>query len=329
MLFRESTLISLALVFPQEPRVLFRAPYLRWVGYAISIILALNAFRALYDFENPTAYIDAWGYIYTFVGLAGLFYFGVLGYRAFFSLSPVVKSQARTILIGALLAFGPIVFWLLYSSIKAQGTSGEPTPFNPYLFIFFIFFPLANGYVILRFRLLRTDYWLRKGLVYSLLTVFIISAYGLLVSGLSLLLSTRVSSNNPFLIGGLVFLIAVFLDPVRTWLQALIDSIFFRGQRAYEDRLRTFSHELTNALDLHSIGSVLREQVSSSLVPELFHVYTYRFPERSICCACQRRRPANQRYPLPVQQPTRAVLPEGDHPAVPGYDQSANTAEGR
>jgi signal transduction histidine kinase/putative methionine-R-sulfoxide reductase with GAF domain len=268
-------LISLALVFPQEPRVLFRAPYLRWVGYVISIILALNAFRALYDLEDPTAYIDAWGYIYTFVGLAGLFYFGVLGYRAFFSFSPVVKSQARTILIGALLAFGPIVFWLLYSSIKARGLSGEPTPFNPYLFIFFIFFPLANGYVILRFRLLRTDYWLRKGLVYSLLTVFIISAYGLLVSGLSLLLSTRVSSNNPFLIGGLVFLIAVFLDPVRTWLQALIDSIFFRGQRAYEDRLRTFSHELTNALDLHSIGSVLREQVSSSLVPELFHVYTY------------------------------------------------------
>ena len=62
---------------------------------------------------------------------------------------------------------------------------------------------------------------------------------------------------------------------MRTWLQALIDSIFFRGQRAYEDRLRAFSHELTNALDLHSIGRVLSEQVSSSLVPEQFHVYTF------------------------------------------------------
>ncbi len=226
--------------------------------------------------SNPTAYIDAFGAIYTFVGLAGLFYFVAMGYRAFFSLSPVVKSQARTILIGALLAFGPIVIWLLYTSLfKDKSLTREATPFNPYLFLFFVFFPLANGYVILRFRLLRTDYWLRKGLVYSLLTVFIISAYGLLVAGLSLLLATRVSSNNPFLIGGLVFLIAVFLDPVRNWLQALIDSIFFRGQRAYEDRLRIFSHELTNAFDLHSIGQVLREQVSSSLVPEQFHVYTY------------------------------------------------------
>ena len=80
-------LIMLALVFPQEARVLFRAPYLRWLGFLIGIVLALNAYRVLYDYENPTAYFDAWGNIYIFVGLAGLFYFGVMGYRAFFSLS--------------------------------------------------------------------------------------------------------------------------------------------------------------------------------------------------------------------------------------------------
>lgn len=268
-------LIALALVFPQEARFLFRYPYLRWIGFAAGIVLTLNAYRVLYDFQNPTAYFDAWGAIYTFVGVSGLFYFGVLAYRAYFSLSPVIKSQARTILLGALLAFGPIVFWLLYTSIKSRGSTGEELPFNPYLFLFFIFFPLANGYVILRYRLLSTDYWLRRGLVYSLLTVCAISAYGLLVSGLSLVLSTRVSSNNPFLIGGLVFLIAVFLDPMRTWLQKLIDGIFFRGQRAYEERLRAFSHQLTNALDLDAIGRLLNEQVSSSLVPERLHIYTY------------------------------------------------------
>ena len=266
-------LIGLGLVFPQEARVLFRRPYLRWIGFAIAIVLTLNAYRVLYDYENPTAYFGAWRNIYIFVGLSGLFYFGALAYRAFFSLSPVVKNQARTILIGAVLAFGPIVGWILYSTwVTARGGSA---PFNPYLFIFFIFFPLANGYVILRFRLLRTDHWLRQGLMYSLLTILVISAYGLLVSGLGLLMSSRMPSNNPFLIGGLVFLIAVFLDPIRTWLQALIDSIFFRGQRAYEERLRSFSHELTNALDLNTIGRVLREQVSSSLVPERFHIYTY------------------------------------------------------
>jgi signal transduction histidine kinase/putative methionine-R-sulfoxide reductase with GAF domain len=58
-------------------------------------------------------------------------------------------------------------------------------------------------------------------------------------------------------------------------LQTFVDSTFFRGQRAYEERLRTFSHELTGAQDLDTIGRVVREQISSSLVPDRLHIYTF------------------------------------------------------
>jgi signal transduction histidine kinase/putative methionine-R-sulfoxide reductase with GAF domain len=269
-------LIDLALGFPQEARFVFGRPYLRWFGYAAGIILAINAYPTLYNFANPTAYIGAWRIIYIFVGLSALFYFGALAFHAFLSLSPVVKSQARTILFGALLAFGPIVSWLLYSSSKNAIEGLEsPLPFNTYLFVPLILFPLANGYVILRFRLLRTDYWLRQGIVYTLLTLLVIAAYGLMVTGIALFFSIRMPSDNPYLIGGLVFLIAVVFDSLRTRLQVLVDSTFFRGQRAYQERLRTFSHELTNALDMNSIGRVLRQQISSSLVPDRLHIYTY------------------------------------------------------
>ncbi len=194
--------------------MLLRRPYLRWFGYAIGIALAVSAFSTLYDFQNPTAYFVSWRNIYIFVGISALFYFGALIFHAFFSHSPVVKSQARTILFGAVLAFGPVVSWLLYSSLKnVPAGSNEAVPFNPYLFVPFILFPLANGYVILRFRLLRTDYWVRQGMVYSLLTMLAVAAYGLLVTGIGLITSNIVSPNNPYLIGGLVFLIAVFLEP--------------------------------------------------------------------------------------------------------------------
>jgi signal transduction histidine kinase len=271
-------LIDLALCFPQEARFLYRRPYLRWFGYVIGIGLTINAYFKLYDFSQPTAYFVAWRFIYIFLGLAGLFYFGALSYHAFFTHSPVVKSQARTILSGTVLAFGPTAFWLLYSS--GQKILGfEPIPFSPYLFVPFIFFPLVNGYVILRFRLLRTDYWVRQGIVYFLLTLLVVASYGLLVTGIATVLtaifSIRISLNNPYLIGGFVLIIALILDPLRTRLQALVDSTFFRGQRAYEERLRSFSHELTNALDLNTIGHVLREQISSSFVPDRLHIYTY------------------------------------------------------
>jgi hypothetical protein len=105
-------IIDLALVFPQEARIVIGRPYLRWIPYIIGIILALNAYPKLYDFESPTAYFIPWQTIYGFVGLSALFYFGSLAFQAFLAYSPVVKNQARTILYGSLIAFGPIVFWL-------------------------------------------------------------------------------------------------------------------------------------------------------------------------------------------------------------------------
>jgi len=205
-----------------------------------------------------------------------LFYFGALAYHAIASYSPVVKSQARTILFGTVVAFGPTVLWLLGTSLYQWiNPAVQLNGFNPYLFIFMIAFPLVNGYVIMRFRLLRTDYWVRQSLVYAMLTVFVVVAYGLLVSGLAVIFSLTISASNPFFIGGLVFLIAVVIEPLRTRMQVWVDGTFFRGRRAYEDRIRAFTHEIANALDLNAIGHVLRQQIESSLIPDRLHIYTY------------------------------------------------------
>jgi signal transduction histidine kinase len=267
-------LIDLALGFPQEARIVIRRPYLRWIGYFVGLILVFRAYGTLFNFEQPLAYINAWLSIYIFTGLSALFYFAALAYRAVRAYSPVVKSQARTILFGALISFGPVVVWMLYTSLRRVITNNQDIQgFNPYLFLFMIVFPVANGYVIMRFRLLRTDYWMRQSFVYALLTVFVVAGYGLFVVGLSLVVP--VQPNNPFLVGALVFFIAVILDPLRTRLQVWVDGVFFRGRRAYEDRMRVFTHQLTGAPDLTGIGRVLREQIENSLMPERLHIYTY------------------------------------------------------
>jgi hypothetical protein len=114
-----------------------------------------------------------------FAALAALFYLGWLIYRALSAYSPVVKSQARTILFGAVVAFGPVVGWMLWAAIdRLIHTEKTVTGFNPYLLPFLVIFPVANGYVIMRFRLLRTDYWARQ--MFSFLTV-LWCAYGSVV----------------------------------------------------------------------------------------------------------------------------------------------------
>jgi len=261
-------LINLALVFPIEPRLIFNRPYLRWVGIVIGIILSIYSFTTLYNFNRPTAYIRSWQYIYGLMALSILFYIFMNFYHALRAPSPVVKTQARTILYGALIAFVPMMLWFSIQFIK-------PTNFSPYMFLPLLIFPLVIGYTILRFRLLRTDDFVRRGIMYILLTFVVVFGYALLVTGLGLLFHDRLPTNNGYLVGFYIFLIAVALEPLRSRLQVIVDTLFFRGDRAFAEQLEGFSHRLTTALDLYTIGAVLREQIASTLSPSRVHVYTY------------------------------------------------------
>ncbi len=261
-------LFELALIFPVETRVVFNRPYLRWISLIVGIVLTFFAFPTLFNFENPTAYIARWQYIYGFMALSILFYISMNFYHAIYAQSPVVKTQARAILVGAMIAFAPAAVWL--------GTGFfRPLNFSPYLFLPVAMFPLAIGYTILRFRFMRTDDLVRRGIMYALLTGLVVGGYALLVTGISWATQNRLPSNNAFLVGTFIFVLALVLEPFRTRTQSLVDSMFFRGERAFAEQLEDFSHRLTTALDLSTIGKILREQIASTLIPSKVHVYTY------------------------------------------------------
>jgi signal transduction histidine kinase/putative methionine-R-sulfoxide reductase with GAF domain len=261
-------LLDLALSFPQEASFITGRSYLRRIGYAVSFILCGYAFTTLFNFAHPTDYILAWQYIYIFVGLCSVAYILFNVYYSFAAASPVIKTQARMILMGTLIAFGPLTFWFLTTPLNLFD-------FTPYLLIPIVIFPLTLGYAILRFRFLRTDDWIRQGVIYILLTIFIVGGYALLVSGLSLIFKAAMPASNPIWVGGLVFVIAIFLDPVRIRTQSFVDAAFFRGRRAYAESIQNFTHELNSAFDLNAIGRTLRTQINSTLGPDRLHIYAY------------------------------------------------------
>ncbi|MCQ3937548.1 MAG: hypothetical protein DPW18_10950 [Chloroflexi bacterium] len=261
-------LINLALVFPSEPRPIINRPYLRWVGVTIGAALAFIAFPNLFNFERPAVYIQNWQLIYGFVAVSVFFYIGMNLYHALYAQSPVIKTQSRIILFGTTAAFLPIGVWLVFGFIR-------PTNFSPYLFLPLALFPLTIGYTILRFRFLRTDELVRRGVMYALLTILVTIGYALLITGAGLVAGESLPSNNPYVVSVVLFLLAIFLEPIRTYLQNLVDTVFFRGSRVYAAQLEDFSHKLTTALDLSTIGSVMRDQVASTLTPSRIHIYTY------------------------------------------------------
>jgi signal transduction histidine kinase len=262
-------LFDLALSFPQEPRVVINRPYLRWMGILVGLFFLVITIPNLYNFNRPTAYIQSWQVLYGFMALNVLFYLGMNLFHAMRAQSPVIKTQSRTILYGAFFAFLPMGAWL---TIKSLFTGIN---FSPVLFLPLTLFPLVIGYTILRFRFLRTDDLVRRGITYVIISLIVVVIYALLAAGVGLIFNPQMPANNGYLVGGYIFFLAIVLEPIRSRLQGLVDKRFFRGEQVLTDQLEDFSHRLASALDLNSIGSTLRETIGTTLTPSRVHVYTY------------------------------------------------------
>ncbi len=267
-------LIELALVFPQEARLVRRYPSLRRIGYLFALVLIGYAIPTVYDFSRPMAYAVAWKYLYIFAGASVAFFLAIMLLRVLAARSPVVRSQARTILVAILLGFGPLAIWFVVFSLLGLGHN-KNIIFSPYLLLPLVIFPVMTGYTVLRHRLLRTDFLIRQSAFYALLTILVLTGYALLITGLMLIFGSKLNMTNPLFIGALVFVLALAFNPLRNRLQQIVDMAFFRGVRAYEERMRIFSHELLNTVDQTSIVRILRRHIIESLLPEQLHIYIY------------------------------------------------------
>lgn len=262
-------LFNLAVLFPEELRLAARYPALRWLGYLPALALAFIAAPTIYNFARPIAYVAAWRSEFIFTAFSALLFLAWTAQRRYRSPSPIVREQARLILIGALFAFGPLAVWLIVTVINPG------LRFSAWLLPFLAVFPAVTGYAVLRYRLLNIDYVLSRATLYALLTVMAASAYALLVSGASLLLGSALPPTHPLIIGLMVFLIAVAFNPVRTRLQGMVDQRFFRGQAVYRERLDSFSRQLTAVQELPAILAVLRSYVEEGLYPSVTHIFIH------------------------------------------------------
>ena len=101
------------------------------------------------------------------------------------------------------------------------------------------------------------------------------AGYALLVAGLTLIFGNSIIVNNTYITGIIIFLLALALVPLRSFLQRSIDMLFSRSQAAYRLRLQAFGRELTRAMDLAAIINLLRSYVIENLNPVHLHVFTH------------------------------------------------------
>jgi len=110
-----AAVIHLALVCPQERKLVQRWPALCFTPYLPALVLAVINELYLYDTANPRAHFFPWLMSYIFAGLGMAIFTSLLIHARQRPASSVVRQKARIILLGTVLAFGPTAVWIVAS----------------------------------------------------------------------------------------------------------------------------------------------------------------------------------------------------------------------
>jgi GAF domain-containing protein len=263
-------LLGLGMVFPQPVQILKRQPGLHWVPIGVGASLGLISQFWIFDLTDPTAYVGWWKISYFYNGLGIVGFLATIGIMLRRADSPVVRQQIRTILIGAMLAFLPIGLWFLvtavFPNIRINIRWVIPS---------LVFFPVAITYSIMRYRWMRTDTILVRGLTYATLVVVSSLGYAFVLAVASLTLGSRLPADNPLTVGIFVLLLVAIFSPLRDQIHAWLSRLFSRSSGTYQEHLRQLSSQLTEAIDLHAITEQLRSQLNQAMNPDHLHIFVY------------------------------------------------------
>ncbi|MCC6604856.1 MAG: GAF domain-containing protein [Anaerolineae bacterium] len=259
--------VWLAAVFPHEMNFVIRYPRSKWLLLLPGVAAGIWAQIWLYNEANAWYYAIPWRTLFLLNGLAILLSLALMAYRGGWSPSPLVRQQARIILLGSLIAFTPLVLFFIPAS-QMIDVAWLPTAFYlPPLVIY----PLAIAYTIIRYRLLDVDQIMRRSISYVLMTGLVLAAFVLVAVGLSNTFGTVI--DNPVVLSVFIVLLVLVFNPLRSRLQEAIDQLFFREPVALDKLLRAYNRALTTAVNTDQVANTLLKYVASGVpdaAPYLF-----------------------------------------------------------
>ena len=264
-----STMLHLALVFPKRASFLERVPWMRYIGYVGGLIIVGINQLEIENVRAPWAYFDSLRYAYLLTSVALLFFLATMVYRDRYSQSPVVRSQARVILVGSLIAFAPFASTFVLSQFIPL-----PIPVK-WVLPWFVLFPMSVAYAILRFRLFDITIVLSRGIVYAILSSTVVGTYFLLIYLFGLAFGVTLKANDPFLLSVFVLALVILLHPARVRLQQAVDRVLLPQVVDLQQVMRQFANRLTEATGIPSVLAILTDTLEAGWQPTQAILYLY------------------------------------------------------
>lgn len=242
----------------------------RWTGLAIPLIIA----QAIAIVTPPATPINSTNWPGWLNGLLAFTIYGAIIFSQVYRYrrisSAVERQQTKWVAFAIItVAIGFLVMGALFSTVFSQVAQPD-TPASLVSLAYpllLLLIPISTSFAILRYRLWDIDLVIRRALVYSLLTVFVVGVYVVVVGYLGALFRTGSNLLISLIATGLV---AVLFQPLRGLLQRSITRLFYGLRDEPYDVLAGLGQRLRLTLEpdeiLPTIVTTVREALKLSFV---------------------------------------------------------------
>ncbi len=184
----------------------------------------------------------------------------LLAHQALRYPDPTGRHQAGLVLVGVL----PWTVFTLVSLAFPTVLNQATWYYGPLQSMVLLMYPVAVFFAIFRYHLFDIELVVRRGLVYSLLTVTLVFLFFAIVGAGGTMLSTIVGETFiVWLASGTTLILGLLFSPLREAAKRIIDQRFFPERYAIRKRLITLSEELPSLGNLPKMGQYLAEQLQS------------------------------------------------------------------
>jgi phosphoserine phosphatase RsbU/P len=201
----------------------------------------------------------------------------VTGFVIFFRSYFIVKDESlkkplKIILYGFILGLTGFLYMFFIAIFVGKPIFLiHPWLFIPYALVLFI--PFSFGYSIFKYRILDTEFIVKRGLVFGLTTSFIVGIYLLLVLLLDSILNQYVTGNKQVLTVAMIIIVTFSFDYVNKRAKEFVNKQFYRERYNYRKSLLLFSEELPYLNNMRKILQRLHKAVSDTMGVKNFHVW--------------------------------------------------------
>jgi len=227
------------------------------VAFILVPLVALGYIPESAQISNGGLDISYGAFLYLMVGIS--FPFIVLSiYRLLRRLRTLQDPLERNRVIYLLVGIG------LFALISVR-EGVPPLPKYPISQVGHFCNALVITYAILRYQLLDIKLILRRGLVYSGITISITALYLIVLSGLQYSLQGWDVTSHLIAIVGVAVLMAWLFNPIRTVIQKGVDRLFYGKNYDYRQMVLSFARRMSNVLDLGELAGAMLRPITKAL----------------------------------------------------------------